>query len=81
MAKVSLQLFPYATQSGTIEIPDGMKKESEIYDYIFEHFNEIVLDKVELDYCGTDIEIDDVDGELPDYDDDDEDEDDEDVED
>ena len=58
-----------------------MKKESEIYDYIFEHFNEIVLDKVELDYCGTDIEIDDVDGELPDYDDDDEDEDGEDVED
>ena len=48
---------PYATQYGTIEVPDGLSEE-EVREYVNDHFDEIEFDEPDLDYAGTDIEID-----------------------
>lgn len=52
--KVTITFYPYAVQYGTIEVDEGVNIDDE---YINEHFNEIKLEKPELDYVGTDFEI------------------------
>lgn len=47
---------PFATQYGTIEVPDGLSEE-EVREYVNDHFNDIEFDEPDLDYAGTDIEI------------------------
>lgn len=43
---------PYATQSGTITVPDDVTVTDE---YIRDHWNEVKLGTPDLDYRGTDI--------------------------
>ena len=43
---------PYATQHGTITVPDDVVVTE---DYIRDHWNEVKLDEPELDYRGTDL--------------------------
>ena len=47
---------PFATQYGTIEVPDELSEE-EVREYVNDHFNDIEFDEPDLDYAGTDIEI------------------------
>lgn len=54
MARMMVQAYPYATQTGTIEVPDNC---SDVNAYVNEHFSEISFDSVELDYCGIDYEV------------------------
>ena len=58
MAKtLSITASPYATQYGTIKVPDNLP-ESEYKSYVNEHFGEIKFGEPDLDYAGTDLEID-----------------------
>lgn len=52
---INVTAYPYAIQHGTIEVPNGID-ESEIEEYVMEHFDEIKFNNAELDYCGTDID-------------------------
>ncbi len=57
MKTLFVRALPFATQSGSIEVPDNLPKEQ--YDeYVQQHFNDISFDEPDLDYCGIDIEID-----------------------
>ena len=51
--KAHITAYPYATQHGDIEIPDGV----DMSKYIVEHWDAIDFDKPDLDYCGTDFDI------------------------
>lgn len=53
----TITLYPYASQTGSLDIPEGLTAKEE-QEYVVEHFNEIKLNEPELDYCGTDIDID-----------------------
>ena len=48
--------LPYATQNGTIQVPADLTEE-DYHDYVQEHFDDIEFNEIDLDYCGTDIEI------------------------
>jgi hypothetical protein len=50
-------VYPYASQEGTIQVPDDIPEEK-VGQYIHDHFNDIALGEVSLDYKGTDIEFD-----------------------
>lgn len=54
--KLSITSYPYAVQNGTIEVPDGLSEE-ELMFYVEEHWDEISFSQPELDYCGTDFQI------------------------
>lgn len=47
--------YPYAIQNGYIEVPDS--EADDPYNYINEHFRDIDFEEPELDYRGTDFEI------------------------
>lgn len=53
MREVHITAYPYAAQTGIIEVPDGVDAEK----YIKEHWNEVTFDEPELDYCGTDFDV------------------------
>lgn len=53
----SVTAYPYATQFGTIEVPADVDEEN-VRDWIEEHFDEIDFSSPELDYCGTDFDVD-----------------------
>lgn len=55
--RINLTLYPYATQHGTLDVPTSITDEDKIQKYISEHFSEIKLSKVELDYKGTDVDF------------------------
>lgn len=55
MAKYHITAYPYATQSGEINIPDDI---TDVKAYVEEHWNEIEFDEPDLDYAGTDFEVD-----------------------
>ena len=57
MKNVCVTAFPYAVQYGDIKVPDNLK-DNEIKQYIQDHWNDIKFGKPDLDYCGTDFEID-----------------------
>lgn len=57
METVNIVTYPYARQSGEIQVPEGLSKEEKAQ-YIKEHWNEIRFSTPELDYCGTDFDLD-----------------------
>ena len=48
--------YPYATQNGWIDVPPFIPEEN-VQEYIENHFSEIEFDPPELDYNGTDFDI------------------------
>ena len=56
MKKILVTAYPYATQSGTINVPDSLPTEKEIQDYVREHWDDIEFSEPDLDYCGTDFD-------------------------
>ena len=56
MKTLFITALPYATQEGTLEVPDDLP-ENEYKNYVNEHFNDIEFGEPSLDYAGTDIEI------------------------
>ena len=58
MKDLYVTLYPFATQTGTISVPNDLSPE-DYSSYVTEHFDDINIneDSLSLDYCGTDIEI------------------------
>ena len=54
--KVSVEAYPYACVHGEIDVPDDME-EYKIKQYVFEHWENIEFGEPDLDYAGTDFEI------------------------
>lgn len=57
MKKAYITAFPYATQEGTLEIPENIKTLKKTEEYIREHWNDIDFNDVDLDYAGTDFDF------------------------
>jgi len=57
METALITAYPYATQYGTLPIPKGLN-EGQKQAYVEEHWGEINFSKPELDYCGTEFDID-----------------------
>lgn len=57
METVRIVAYPYARQSGEIQVPEGLSEEEKIK-YIREHWNEVRFSAPEFDYCGTDFDLD-----------------------
>lgn len=57
METVKVVAYPYARQSGKIQVPEGLSEKDKA-EYVKEHWNEIEFSAPELDYCGTDFDID-----------------------
>lgn len=55
MGKVFLTAFPYAMQTGVIEVPEGVE---DTVGYIMEHLDEVEFEDPELDYDGVEFEVD-----------------------
>ncbi len=49
--KILVTAYPFATQYGTIDVPDDVE---DVREYIDENFDEIKFGEPDLDYCGTD---------------------------
>lgn len=56
MKTLGITASPYATQYGTIEVPDDLS-EDQYQSYVSDHFDEIKFNAPDLDYAGTDLEI------------------------
>ena len=56
MKQYRITAYPYATQTGTIGVPANLG-DDDINEYIIEHWNDINFDEPELDYAGTDFDI------------------------
>lgn len=60
MKTINVTSFPFATQWGSVEVPEYLKDPMEIRDYIVEHWDDIKFGEPDLDYCGADFEIEEV---------------------
>lgn len=60
MARYMVTAFPYATQQGPIYVPDEVVKtgEEKVREYISNNWNNIEFGEPDLDYAGTDFDID-----------------------
>ena len=60
MKTVSVTAYPYVVQYGEIEVPNDVFEEggSSVRNYIEENFNEIMFGIPDVDYRGTDFDID-----------------------
>ena len=58
MKTATITAYPYATQTGLLNIPDDITDPDERKEYIENHWNEIEFGEPALDYCGTDFDID-----------------------
>ena len=57
MKTLYITAFPYAIQNGTLEVPADL--DSDYYsEYVEEHWDDICFSTPDLDYAGTDFEID-----------------------
>lgn len=56
MTKYIITSRPYATQTGTLEIPDDVSGDA-IYEYAEDHWYEIDFGEPNLDYGGTDFDM------------------------
>ncbi len=56
MAVAYITASPYATQEGTLTIPDNLSEE-EANKYVKDHWNDIQFNEPDLDYAGTDFEL------------------------
>ena len=55
MAKVDVTAYPYATVWGELEIPDDTE---DVRGYVRDHWDAIKFGSPDLDFCGTDFEVD-----------------------
>lgn len=67
MVRVYITAYPHVTTHGTIEVPEEVitnKKNAK--NYVSEHWDDIKFDfPIDLDYGGTDFDIDDIEDEEP----------------
>ena len=56
MKTLCITTYPYAVQTGYLDVPDNMP-ETQYNAYIREHWNNIEFGEADLDYAGTDIDI------------------------
>ena len=54
MAKRTITAYPYATVFGEIEIPEGV---DDVKKYVVDHWDDIEFGEPDLDYGGTDFEV------------------------
>ena len=54
MREVTVTAHPYATQYGTIQVPFDV---TDVKQYVQNHFNEVQFASPELDYAGTDLDL------------------------
>lgn len=54
MKEVTVTAYPFATTSGTLKIPDEV---TDIRQFVKEHWDDIEFGSPDLDYCGTDFEV------------------------
>lgn len=52
--KVCITAYPYASQTGTLNVPDDCEN---VEEYISEHWNSIDFNSPDLDYKGTDFDF------------------------
>jgi len=64
LRKVTVTVQPYATQWGTIDVPDEIRDYEDVYSFVEDHFDEIEFGSPELDYEGIDMDIEDPDEDL-----------------
>ena len=57
MKEITIIAYPYATQTGSLMIPDNLN-EQEARQYISDNWDNIQFNEPELDYCGTDFDFD-----------------------
>ena len=58
MKTATITAYPYATQTGLLNIPDDITDPDARKEYIENHWDEIEFGEPDLDYCGTDFDID-----------------------
>ena len=54
MKQVTVTAYPYATACGTLDIPDEV---TDVRSYVSDHWNDIKFEAPDLDFCGTDYEV------------------------
>ena len=50
--------YPYATQTGSLNVPENLDEKA-TRKYISDHWDDIQFNDVELDYAGTEFDVDD----------------------
>ena len=58
MKTATITAYPYATQTGFLEIPDDIESQEEADEYIRDHWDEIEFHEPDLDYCGCSFDTD-----------------------
>ena len=53
---LNVTAYPYAVMYGTIEVPANVP-DNELDAYVCEHFNEVKFGEPQLDFAGTDFDI------------------------
>lgn len=56
MKKLIITAYPYAVTYGELIVPDDLP-EDEYQEYTNEHFNDVSFGAPDLDYCGTDFDV------------------------
>ena len=56
MKSITITAYPYATVCGHLDVPDNID-EDVAYEYVQNHWREIEFEEPELDFCGTDMDI------------------------
>lgn len=54
MKTIKVTVRPYAMQEGFIEVPDDVK---DVYNYVIDNWEDVDFDSPELDYEGTDVDV------------------------
>lgn len=58
MKRFLIKAYPYATQFGSIDVPDEIADNMDaVFYYINDHFDEVSFSKPILNYSGTDFEF------------------------
>jgi hypothetical protein len=53
---LNVTAYPYAVMNGTIEVPANVP-DDELDDYVREHFDKVEFGEPQLDFAGTDFDI------------------------
>ena len=56
MKELTIVAYPYASQTGTLYVPDHIPPE-DYEQYVEDHFRDIIFQDPELDYRGTDFDV------------------------
>jgi len=60
MKDITITVFPFVSQTGSLKVPDELKTREEIKDYIDEHWDEIDFEpryQADFDYSGADYDF------------------------